>query len=246
MVHEDYKEMIPARALSALDAAEARALNDHLENCADCRRELAEWEATAASLALTPNPMEPSAAVRERILEDVRNDDSAAEVISFPATPRSVWSSFGSLGAMAAVVLLAALLVSLVVIWKQNEATKPVREFAQLVTTPGAKVSELKGIELGSGATASFVYDKTGHAMLMANKLPSLPEGKAYQLWYIVANKPPMPGKTFRPDDAGKGILTDQMPAGALDSPKFAITVEAESGAQAPTMPMYLRSFEID
>ena len=246
MVHEDYKEMIPARALSALDAAEAQALNEHLENCAECRRELAEWEATAASLALTPDPLEPSPAVRERILNEVRNDVSAAEVISFPATPRSVWSSFGSLGAMAAVVLLAALLVSLVVIWRQNQARGPERLFVQLVTTPGAKVSELKGIELGSGATASLAYDKTGHAMLIANKLPSLPAGKAYQLWYIAGNTPPMPGKTFRPDEAGKGILQDQMPAAALDSPKFAITVEAESGALAPTGPMYLRSFEID
>ena len=51
MVHEDYKEMIPARALSALDAAEARALNDHLSDCAECRMEFEEWEATAAALA---------------------------------------------------------------------------------------------------------------------------------------------------------------------------------------------------
>ena len=60
MVHEDYKEMIPARALSALDAAEARALNEHLENCAECRKELEEWEATAAALAFAADPVEPS------------------------------------------------------------------------------------------------------------------------------------------------------------------------------------------
>ena len=34
MVHDDYKEMIPARALSALDAAEEQALNEHLKTCA--------------------------------------------------------------------------------------------------------------------------------------------------------------------------------------------------------------------
>ena len=49
MVHDDYKEMIPARALSALDAAEERALNEHLENCAECRKELEDWQATAAA-----------------------------------------------------------------------------------------------------------------------------------------------------------------------------------------------------
>ena len=60
MVHEDYKEMIPARALSALDTAEAQALNEHLKNCAECRKELHEWQTTAAALALGSNPAEPS------------------------------------------------------------------------------------------------------------------------------------------------------------------------------------------
>ena len=77
MVHEEYKEMIPARALSALDAAEAQALNEHLENCAECRKELEEWQTTAATLALTADTLEPSPAVRERILSEVRNDLSS-------------------------------------------------------------------------------------------------------------------------------------------------------------------------
>ena len=66
MVHEEYKEMISARALSALDAAEAQVLNEHLENCAECRKELEDWQATAATLAITADPVEPSPAVRER------------------------------------------------------------------------------------------------------------------------------------------------------------------------------------
>ena len=72
MVHDDYKEMIPARALSALDAAEERALNEHLENCAECRKELEDWQATASALSLAPDPVEPSPQVRERILSAKR------------------------------------------------------------------------------------------------------------------------------------------------------------------------------
>ena len=92
-------------------------------------------------------------------------------------------------------------------------------------------MSELKGIDLGAGATASLAYDQNGHAMLMANKLPNPPQGKAYQLWFIVGNKPPMPGKTFSPDNTGTGILKDQMPREALDSAIFAITMEPEGGS---------------
>ena len=250
MVHEDYKEMIPARALSALDATEERALNEHLENCSECRLELEEWQATAANLAVVADPIEPSPKVRERILSEVRKELAAPEVIPFRSTSRNIWRSFGSLGAMAAVVLFTALIVGLVVLWRENRAIKEdlaqSNEFVQLATTPGAKVSKLQGIDLGSGATASLAYDKTGHAMLIADKLPSVPPGKAYQLWFIVGKNPPMPGKTFSPDDAGKGMLKDQMPKEAMDSAIFAITVEPQGGVDAPTGPIYLRSFEVN
>ncbi|HEX7774700.1 MAG TPA: anti-sigma factor [Pyrinomonadaceae bacterium] len=250
MVHKEYKEMIPARALSALDAAEAHALNEHLENCAECRKELEEWQATAATLALTADPLEPSPAVRERILSEVRKDLEPPKILPFRATPRNIWSSFGSLGAMATVVLLTALIVGLIVLWQQNRLMKnelaQSKEFIELVTTPGARMSELKGIDLGAGATASLAYDQNGHAMLMANKLPQPPRGKAYQLWFIVGTNPPMPGKTFSPDNTGTGTLKDQMPREAMDSAIFAITMEPEGGSSAPTSPIYLRSFEVN
>ena len=250
MVHEDYKEMIPARALSALDAAEERALNEHLENCDECRKELEEWQATAATLAVVADPAEPSPRVRERILDEVRKDLSTPEVIPFRSTSRNVWRSFGSLGAMAAVVLFTALIVGLVVMWRENNEIKKdlaqANEFLQLATSPGGRANELKGVDLGSGATAKVAYDKTGRAILIANNLPRVPQGKAYQLWFIVGKNPPMPGKTFSPDDAGRGVLRDQMPKEALDSAIFAITLEPEAGVVTPTGPIYLRSFEVN
>src|ERR1041385_9101418 len=158
MVHEDYKEMIPARALSALDAAEAHALNEHLENCAECRKDLDEWQATASALALGASAAEPSPQVRERILDEVRKD-LEAQVVPFRSSPRNLWSSFGSLGAMAAAVLFTALIVGLVVLWRQNNAIRTdleqSREFVQLVTSPGARVRELKGVDVAAGATAT-------------------------------------------------------------------------------------------
>ena len=246
MVHENYKEMIPARALSALDTAEAQALNEHLKNCAECRKELDEWQATAAALALGSNPAEPSPQVRERILDEVRKDLSEPNVVPFRSTPRNLWSSFGALGAMAAAVLFTALIVGLVVLWREYNAMQKelaqFREFAQLVTSPGSRMSELKATVAGAGASAMIAYDSNGHAMLMAGNLPNLPQGKAYQLWFIVGNKAPLPGKTFAPDNEGKGMLRQEMPREALNSPVFAVTVEPEGGSNAPTSPIYLSS----
>jgi len=242
MVHDDYKEMIPARALSALDAAEERVLNEHLESCAECRKELEDWQATAAALSLTPDPAEPSPQVRERILSEVRKDLTANVIPLRSAPKRNVWSSFGSLGAIAAVVLLTALVIGLAVLWRQNQRLTRDREFVELVNTPGARVSELTEV-LGGAATAKIVYDRDGRAILMARKLAGLPPGRVYQLWFLVANKPPVPGKTFVPDSGGNAALKEEMPREAVDANVFAITVEPERGSTAPTGPIYLRSF---
>ena len=227
MVHADFKDMIPARALSALDAEEARALDDHLDECAECRGELRDWEETAAAMAISTNPVEPSPKVREQLLSEIRKDLETPEVIPFRSATRNVWTSFGSLGAMAAVVLLTALIVGLIVMWRQNQATQDElarsKEFMQLVATPGSRVTELSGVDLGAGATAKLVYDNAGHAMLMANKLPTVPEGKAYQLWFIVGNNPPMPGKTFVPDSEGKGMMKESRD---LFAPRSAVARE--------------------
>src|SRR4029079_5554443 len=250
MVHEDYKEMIPARALSALDAAEAQELNEHLENCAECRKELDEWQATAAALALGAHPAEPSPQARERILDEVRKDLSEPHVVPFRATPRNLWSSFGSLGAMAAAVLFPCLIVGLIVLWRQNNAIRKdleqSREFVQLVTSPGAIVTELKATDVAGRASATIAYARSGHAILLASNLPNVPQGKAYQLWFLVDNASPMPGKTFAPDSNGHGVLKEQVPTEALDSPVFAITLEPAGGSSVPTSPIYLHSISIN
>jgi len=266
MVHDDYKEMIPAHALSALDAADERALNEHLAGCAECRRDLAEWEATAASLALGAKPMEPSPEVREKLLTQIRSEksgsqipgsqtrgssdesvseESAAEgsgsnVIPLRRPPRTLWNSLGSLGSIAAVILFAALIVSVVVLWQQNRRLQNDNEFFKLVTAPGSRIAELSGTNEASGATAKLAYDQNGRAFLIANGLPRPPAGKEYQLWYIVDNKP-LPGRTFATDNNGAGTLKDEVPDSARKSAIFAITLEPAGGTRAPTGAIYLR-----
>jgi hypothetical protein len=278
MTHEYYKELLAANALTALDAEDARALKTHLASCADCHSETDEWEETAAFLALDATPFEPSAQLRERILESVRAEglgkltDTRAEasaetrvgagdarVLAFERPPRNVWTSLGTLGAIAATLAFVALIISLIALWQQNRATQKElarlstemreakalidhqRAAVQLLTSPDAHMAKLAGTNVAPGAHAMLAYDQDGRAMLMAKGLPPAPKGMAYQLWYIKDNKK-MPGKVFRPDDAGNGILEDQIPALARDQAIFAITLEPESGVQVPTGSIYLLS----
>jgi anti-sigma-K factor RskA len=275
MTHEDYSELLAANALSALSAEEASALEAHLESCADCRTEMDRWQETAAFLALNADALEPSPQVRDRILASVRSsgDNSTVardrvksiprsdepRVLEFERSRRNVWTSLGSFGAIAAVVALAALLISLAILWRQNRSAEAElarlssqmreakeqlareREIVELLSTPGAHMATLAGTKSAPGAHAMLAYDKNGYAMLMARGLPAAPAGKAYQLWFIMGNIP-MPGKVFTTDSSGNGSLQDQIPAEALGSAVFAITLEPESGTRSPTGAIYLRS----
>jgi anti-sigma-K factor RskA len=278
MTHEDYKELLAANALSALDAEDLRALEAHLGDCTDCRFEMSRWEEMAAVVALTANSVEPSPKVRERILGSVRveransvrqtSDDGRAattrsettsRLLPFEQRPRNVWTSLGSFGAIAAAIAMVAMLVGLLTVWQRNRAAQAelarlrvemretndrlAREKAvvALLTSPGARMMELAGTNVAPGARAMLAYDKTGHAMLMARGLPAAPAGKAYQLWFIKDNQK-MPGKVFTTDAGGNGMLEDQIPAVAMSSAVFAITLEPEGGAKAPTGAIYLVS----
>jgi anti-sigma-K factor RskA len=268
MAHEEYKEMLPALALSALDAEDQRALDQHLAECDECRRELADWENTASALALSVPPAEPSAQVRDRIMRAVsaenekqpRQESSAASpVIEFPQGRRARWTAFGRVGAIAAAVLFLVLIIWILVLWQENRAlrqrqdqlyaelkylqedSRVSRELVTILTTPGAKVATLSGTGPGAGANAKLVYNPGGRAMLLANDLPPIPEGKEYQLWFIVGGNP-YPGKTFSPDDLRRGELSDDVPRQARDSAVFALTVEPAGGSLSPTSEIYLRS----
>jgi len=266
MAHDDYKEMLLARALSALDAADSVALNEHLLTCVECRTELSKWEAVSSAFALSADPIEPSPAVRERILNQVRQEektpvaqDTSSRVVPLASRKRDYRSSTISYALIAAGVVLAFLVGTIAFLWRETRIAQA--ELAQLkrqiemtqtqlarqnelvafLTRPGTKVTELTGTSGAPGASGTLAYDKTGRAMLLARGLRAAPQGKGYQLWFIIDNKP-VPGQVFNTDDSGSGTLRDQMPSAISDKAIFAITMEASGGAPQPTGAILLRS----
>ena len=150
--------MLALEALGALEAEDARALEAHLATCAECRAEMDGWRETAAALAYSAGPLEPSAGLRARILRNVRETQPLPQSAKTtardaegqsPTTTSNVialstgraWTPALKFGALAASVAFAALLVSLFALWNRNNALKT--EVARLSTRLNETQGEL-------------------------------------------------------------------------------------------------------
>jgi len=272
MEHQDYQELLELHALDALEPSEARALEEHLSNCAECRAGLIRLRDAAGLLAHAATPAEPRPELRARIMSGIaatkQRDQpvapSPARVVLKWRVERNIWT----IGLrLAAVLAFVALLIGVLVLWRRDvkmrqeiaQLSREVntqqhelvrdrdvlgrqREALALLNSPTAKKMEMAGTQT-QGTRGTFVYDqKTGHAILMAEGLPATPADKAYEVWFIPKGHSPMPGKIFTVDASGHAMLPTQMPAEAMDGATVAITLEPKKGSAVPTGAIYLSS----
>jgi anti-sigma-K factor RskA len=270
MAHQEYEDLLTLQALDGLDPSEERRLADHLETCASCRGELAELRDAAGLLAHAAPRAEPGAEVRSRILEAVSHERKPGKIAFGVMPPRTLSAATQrvNLLRLAAVVVFAALLLGLFVLWQRDirsrrdidrlsrelnqqktdldrnrEALARQQAALEVLNSPDMKRMELTGTQEAKTARATFVYDGvTGRAMIMTKGLPMAPSGMAYEVWFIPKGKAPMPGKTFTVDAGGHAMMPDQIPPEARDNMIIAITLEPQSGSAAPTGPIYLSS----
>ena len=267
MVHEDYKEMLTAHALDALDTADERAFEDHLSGCAECRTEIADWRDDAALLAHAATPTAPSDPLRARILSAAKQTiEASARVV--PMTTRRTSSLWPALLKIAAAIAFIALIGGVLWLWRRDvtsrrEIARLTRELATeqralarsrdslahqrdlvaLLSSANAKKMELTGTASAQKARGTFVFDQqTGSAMLMTEALPAAPAGMAYELWFIPKGHLPMAGKVFTVDASGRATVTDLMPPEAREKAVIAITLEPKHGSAQPTGAIYLSS----
>jgi anti-sigma-K factor RskA len=170
-VHEDYKSLVAAHALDALDAGDLRSLEEHLATCADCRTELDELRDVVAKIALSAASVEPPEALRDRILAVARMtpQEQKSQAISkepvpdiVPVKPQAASSNVVpfvpregkpsnavKLLAVAASLAFVAALIGLIVIWKQEQQTRrQVTELTnRLAKTEGDLASERELLE---------------------------------------------------------------------------------------------------
>jgi hypothetical protein len=265
--HEQFADDLALYALDALTGEERAALEKHLATCTACRLELEQLRGDGALLALSTMGPKPPARARQRLLDAVAKEsagfptlaqkarkDGAPSVVAVPAQPRHSWWGWLGWAATAAVVVFTASL------WKENSALKQGLEAATIQVMRNAKdVDDLRRVIapiLSADAQRitlvavktppqpqgkAFYLRNRGSLVFVANNLAPLPPQKAYELWLIPAGGgAPIPAGVFKPDAHGSAtVLNPPLPAGT-QAQAFAITIENEAGASAPTMPIVM------
>ncbi|MFF9914061.1 anti-sigma factor domain-containing protein [Streptomyces sp. NPDC013457] len=228
-----------AYVLHALTPAEEAAFLNHLAGCEECRRDVAEFEATTARLAAVETaPLPPG--LRARVL------DVAARTRQERRRPGANGPSLGTRGlrfALAASIVVAAGLGG-VAAWQhsqaddastraaqaQREARQAQAAFADVLTAPDATIHTG---ELSDGATAAVIVSRRqSEAVFTAQGLPALTGGKVYELWYAeptgdLRAAGLLPGVGDRSARVLEGPLGDAVAVG--------ITVEPPGGSRQPT-----------
>jgi anti-sigma-K factor RskA len=246
MSHEELEELLALHALGALDEPQAREIEAHLATCAICPADLAELRDAAGWIGLAADPVAPPPELRSRVLERVRTHAQSTREIVAPAQRVFTWRPLPVFGGLAAAAMAAAFVMYLWGLSVRVEETErqlaAEHEKAIFLAAPETATIVLSGTDAAPKARAKLAYDRrTGRALLFGYDLPPVPEGKAYQLWFIAGGKP-LPGRVFTPDRTGKGAWQDEVPPEGRDAAVFAVTLEPSGGVPAPSGPMVLKS----
>ncbi len=249
---DQFRELIEAYALGALDPQERASLEAHLASgCADCAKALDEARWLVSQLAYLAPEARPSDMLRGRLMQTVRAEARSAKTVnSSSAVPFWMW------GAVAALLLFTVYQT-----WETIQVKKTIEATNEQAQREIAKRQELEEkfaiaqreaiiltdprsvkIPLGTENKEMPKLEAVWHAKLgivVSGLNVPVPSGtRTLQLWLIPKAKDgkPIPSLTLRPDTDGKFVLLVANPPDALDATKaLAITEEPNGGSQAPT-----------
>ena len=186
MEHDQMIDLVPLYALDALERAEMREFEVHLETCEECVAELAVHRSvTAALIADQPAPGQ----MWDRIAAAVSDSDPSPKVSQLSdrraARDRPLrW--------LASVAALAALILGVLAVFQAaelNEMTGPEGVLAAAETAAGEPGAIVASLDSPTGPVARVVLTPDGEGFLVPANLESLPPDRTYQLWVITPDE---------------------------------------------------------
>ncbi|MGX7824855.1 anti-sigma factor [Actinokineospora sp. 24-640] len=236
MTNADIHVLTGAYALNAISETERAAFENHLTECGSCVEEVAELRATAARLgeaAAESPPPALKAAVMSRIGQIRQLPPIGGDGARALAATRSPWP-VRIMGLAAAVLLVVS--VSLGVVLQQTRADLDDTRQQTSAMTGILSAGDAEVVSGGvNGLSGTVLYSRErGEVLLMANGVPTPPEGKAYQVWLMGDTTAPHSVGLVVPDANGRAAILDA--TGELaTATQVGITVEPAGGSRAPT-----------
>ncbi|MFE6382439.1 anti-sigma factor [Streptomyces roseolus] len=232
----DAHTLVAAYALGALDDAERKDFDAHLQTCETCRREAAEFQATTARLAAAVAQPPPPAAKAQVMaaIDGVRQLPPRVPAASAVPALGGILRRRAVPLALAAGVAAAAL--GGVAVWQTqngNDLEQQARQTQQqldavsaVLAAPDART--VHGRSANGALTTVVTSEQQNKAVFTAAHLPAPGTGRTYQLWLDHDG-------TMRPagliEHDGTVILTgDPADAGAVG-----LTLEPDGGSPQPT-----------
>ena len=236
MTHESIDELAGAFALGSLDADEMAAVRAHLAACDQPHVELREALPAAEILAASLEPVQPSAALRDRLMATIERTQPAAvppvEVVK-PPWPRPGW--FDWISPRVARPLAVAAVVAAVALsaWNVSLRSDLDKRDAALRAVAAAIANGQTAFRVDGSAGRGYVVDTPGiGASLVVADLKSLPADRLYELWLLDAAGTPVAVGTFTDTSGALAVLPVEKDLSGYAT--FAVTVEAKR-VDAPT-----------
>jgi anti-sigma-K factor RskA len=255
--HDQFRELIEAYALGALDEQERATLDAHLATgCAECAKALEEARWLVTQLVYLAPPAEPSEMLRARVLQRVRAEAGASQTTSRPKTAIPLWmwagvaallllTAYATWNAMRMQKSMLALNTVLSEQVKQNQQLLQelvsAKHEAHILTDPSSKKFTIWPNDKQMPKLEAAWHPEMG-ICVMGQSVPMPANHRVLQLWLISKSGKPMPSRTFWPDAKGKvDLMVDDPPEVMAETKALAVTEEPAGGSVQPTStPMWV------
>ena len=226
MNHGRFEDLKEAYALQALPEREREEVEAYLELHPELKPELEELGSLANALALSPTEYEPSPELRRNLMRTVESEAAGRQAgqAGQASTFQKLRELFNirRLALGAAAVMLAALLGWNVLLQSEVQDLQGELEERQTFAMQGSGTA--------SSTQARVVELDRRQAIVLADDMPSIPEGRTFQIW-VIEDGTPKPAGTFEPGDTVAAPITDSL----RGVQTVAITVEPDGGSDQPT-----------
>jgi len=224
---ERFDDLKEAYALGALSEQERREFEAYLGEHPELHAEVDDLESIANLLALAPQEHEPSPELRRDLLRRLSSSPGATPSADHSPRRAGLRRLFGP-GGLAAAAALALVTIGMLAwnasLQEENQTLQGELE--------GQQTYALEGTGAAQEVRGEVVRLGDERAVLVAEELPSPPEGETYQAW-IMREDVPEPAGLLEPNDTGAAAAPLEGSIEGADA--VAVTVEPSGGSSSPT-----------